>query len=126
MVQVHISTPMLGYSAGAMGGAAASFDAHLVNVNAVVTRVVGVTWTGPAADAFLAEWDAFLRSAGVTRESLVSISTRLYGAQGGYEGNEASIVAAARSSNVRSSMPGSNGGQESSPEDASDDGSVQV
>ena len=107
-----------------MAGAATDFDTHLANATAVVNRIVGVTWTGAAADAFLEEWNAFLSSSAVTRDALVSISTRLYAAQGGYESNEASVVSAARSSNVRGSMPGSSGGSGTRGGDDDRDGSL--
>lgn len=127
-MQFQVSTPAMGYSAGAMAGAATDFDTHLATATAVVNRIVGVTWTGAAADAFLEEWNAFLTSTGATRDALVSISTRLYAAQGGYEANEASVVAAARSSNIRGSMPGSSGGSSGGSEAGGDDrdGSVQA
>ncbi|UYO98776.1 WXG100 family type VII secretion target [Microbacterium sp. M28] len=109
-MQFHVSTPALGYSASAMTGAVAQFDAQLAQVNAAVNAVVGATWTGSAADAFLEEWTAFLTSAGLTRESLVSIAARLQAAQGGYEGNEAQLTTSARSSTVNVRTPSTGGG----------------
>lgn len=111
MVQFHVSTPALGFSAASMTGAVAQFDAQLAQVTAAVNAVVGSTWTGSAADAFLEEWTSFLASAGVTREALMSIAARLQGGQSSYEGNEAQLTAASRSSNVNIRMPGTTGGR---------------
>lgn len=110
MVQFHVSTPALGFSASSMTGAVAQFDAQLAQVTAAVNAVVGSTWTGSAADAFLAEWTEFLNSAGVTREALMSIAVRLQSGQSTYDGNEAQLTAASRSSNVNIRMPGTGGG----------------
>ncbi|KNY05424.1 WXG100 family type VII secretion target [Microbacterium sp. GCS4] len=110
MVQFHVSTPALGFSAASMTGAVAQFDAQLAQVTAAVNAVVGSTWTGSAADAFLEEWTSFLASAGVTREALMSIAARLQSGQSTYEGNEAQLTVAARSSNVNIRMPGTTGG----------------
>lgn len=120
MAQFHVSTPALGYSAGAMTTAVAQFDAQLAQVTAAVNAVVGSTWTGSAADAFLLEWTSFLTSAGVTREALVSIATRLQTSQGAYEGNEAQLTASTRSSSVSARAPmvggGSSGGSSGAPQ----------
>jgi WXG100 family type VII secretion target len=119
VVQFHVSTPALGFSAASMTGAVAQFDAQLAQVTAAVNAVVGSTWTGSAADAFLEEWTSFLSSAGVTREALMSIAARLQSGQSNYEGNEAQLTAASRSSNVNIRMPGttgsSNGGAQAAP-----------
>lgn len=121
MVQFHVSTPSLGFSAASMTGAVAQFDAQLAQVAAAVNAVVGSTWTGSAADAFLEEWTAFLASAGVTREALMSIAARLQSGQSTYEGNEAQLTAVSRSSNVNIRMPGttgSGGGAQAAPASA--------
>ncbi|MFB4351366.1 WXG100 family type VII secretion target [Microbacterium sp. CR_7] len=110
MVQFHVSTPALGFSAASMTGAVAQFDAQLAQVTAAVNAVVGSTWTGSAADAFLEEWTSFLTSAGVTREALMSIAARLQSGQSTYEGNEAQLTVASRSSNVNIRVPGVGGG----------------
>lgn len=110
MVQFHVSTPALGFSAASMTGAVAQFDAHLAQVSAAVNAVVGASWTGSAADAFLEDWTSFLASAGITREALVSIAMRLHSAQNSYEGNEAQVTSSARSSTVNVRMPGKPGG----------------
>lgn len=109
MVQFHVSTPALGFSASSMTGAVAQFDAQLAQVTAAVNAVVGSTWTGSAADAFLEEWTAFLTSAGVTREALMSIAMRLQSGQSTYDGNEAQLTAASRSSTVNIRVPGTGG-----------------
>ncbi|MFJ4223978.1 WXG100 family type VII secretion target [Microbacterium sp. NPDC089695] len=118
-MQFHVSTPALGFSAASMTGAVAQFDAQLAQVTAAVNAVVGSTWTGSAADAFLEEWTSFLSSAGVTREALMSIAARLQSGQSTYEGNEAQLTAASRSSTVNIRMPGttggSNGGAQAAP-----------
>lgn len=123
MVQFHVSTPSLGFSAASMTGAVAQFDAQLAQVSAAVNAVVGSTWTGTAADAFLAEWTSFLSSAAVTREALVSIASRLHVAQGTYDGMEAQLTATARSSTVNVKVPGtagnSGGNQQATPAGAS-------
>ncbi|WP_144876497.1 WXG100 family type VII secretion target [Microbacterium sp. 1.5R] len=121
MVQFHVSTPALGFSAASMTGAVAQFDAQLAQVTAAVNAVVGSTWTGSAADAFLEEWTSFLTSAGVTREALMSIAARLQSGQSTYEGNEAQLTVASRSSNVNIRVPGvggNNGGAQASAEPA--------
>lgn len=99
-----------------MTGAVAQFDAQLAQISATVNAVVGATWTGSAADAFLEEWTSFLASAALTRESIVSIATRLHAAQAGYDGNEGQLTAASRSSTVNIRMPGSSGGSGSAAE----------
>lgn len=109
MVQFHVSTPALGFSASSMTGAVAQFDAQLAQVTAAVNAVVGSTWTGSAADAFLEEWTSFLTSAGVTREALMSIAVRLQSGQTTYDGNEAQLTASSRSSNVNIRVPGTGG-----------------
>jgi WXG100 family type VII secretion target len=109
VVQFHVSTPALGFSASSMTGAVAQFDAQLAQVTAAVNAVVGSTWTGSAADAFLEEWTGFLTSAGVTREALMSIAMRLQSGQSTYDGNEAQLTAASRSSNVNIRVPGNGG-----------------
>jgi uncharacterized protein YukE len=109
-VQFYVSTPALGFSAASMTSAVAQFDAQLAQISATVNAVVGATWTGSAADAFLEEWTSFLASAALTRESIVSIATRLHAAQAGYDGNEGQLTAASRSSTVSIRMPGTSGG----------------
>ncbi|MFT4220236.1 MAG: WXG100 family type VII secretion target [Microbacterium sp.] len=121
MVQFAVTTPALGFSAASMTGAVAQFDAQLNQVSAAVNAVVGSTWTGSAADAFAEEWDAFLASAAVTRESLASIAMRLQLAQGGYDSNEAQVTAGARSSRVNVQVPGSGGGSGTQDDDAASD-----
>jgi len=120
MVQVSVTTPALGFSAASMTGALANFDAQLAQAAAAVNAVVGSTWTGSAADAFITEWNAFLQSANLTRDALASIAMRLHGAQAAYESNEAVLVAAARSSRVNAQTrtgagSGTSGGEQAPP-----------
>lgn len=100
MSQFSVSTPALGYSAAAMSGALADFDARVAQASASVGAIVGASWTGAAADAFAEAWQEWLSDAAVTRAALADIAARLVQAEGAYEATESRISASARSSAV--------------------------
>lgn len=116
MVQFSITTPSLGFSASAMTSALAQFDAQVAQATSSVNAVVGASWTGSAADAFLADWNDFLLSATATREALASVAMRLQTAQSAYESTESQLVAASRSSRVAAQGPGVSAAQDDADE----------
>ncbi|MDQ0644068.1 WXG100 family type VII secretion target [Microbacterium murale] len=109
MAHFVVSTPSLGFSAASMMNAAGMLDAQIQQAQSVVNAVAGGTWTGDAADAFVEEWNSFITSAGLTRMALLSIATRLHGAQATYETTESQIVTATRSARVSINQPGKDG-----------------
>lgn len=109
MAHYVVSTPALGFSAAAMTEAAATLDMQISQAQAVINSVVGGSWVGDAADEFLKEWTAFVSNASATRTALISIATRLHGAQGAYETTESQNVTSMRSSRVGITQPGRDG-----------------
>lgn len=109
MAHFVVSTPALGFSAASMMNAAGMLDAQIQQAQGVVNAVVGGTWTGDAADAFVEEWTSFISSALVTRTALLSIATRLQAAQSTYETTESQIVTSTRSARVTINQPGKDG-----------------
>lgn len=109
MAHFVVSTPALGFSAASMMNAAGMLDAQILQAQGVVSAVAGGTWTGDAADAFIADWTSFITSATVTRTALLSIATRLQAAQSAYEVTENQIVTSTRSARVTINQPGKDG-----------------
>ena len=100
MVQFSVSTDQLGYTAGGMSAALAQFDAQVSAINATVSGVVGGSWTGEAADAYLLAWQQWLANAELTRAALMAVSAKLDSAELGYESTEDGLVQRAKNTVV--------------------------
>lgn len=107
MVQFQVSTNSLGYTGAAMSSALAQFDAHVAQVTATVSGVVGVSWTGRASDEFQAAWDQWLAQAQITRAALTGIVGALGVAEGTYEATESGLVKANKDVTVSVTTTGS-------------------
>ena len=91
MSQFSVETSVVGYTAGSMSTALATFDGQVAAVAAAVNSVVGASWSGDAADAFATAWASWLASADVTRLALADISSTLQYSQATYESTDRAI-----------------------------------
>lgn len=103
MSQVRVSTEAVAAAATQTGQKAAEFETRVEAVRSLVSDTIGASWSGPAADAFHAEFQEWLVGAAEVHEALVAMGQRLSDSSLVYQSTEQGVSGASQDSEVTTS-----------------------